>query len=76
MWSIFFVLPNLSLREPVGNRNIAIVPHDDSCVIEITSSEPLAKSLVEGFENQFRRKAHPSLLISNRKIPPTRPGVV
>lgn len=69
MWSILFILPNLSLRKPVANKNIAIVPHDDSRVIEITSSNPLAKSLVEGFENQFRRKTHPSLLIINSGVP-------
>lgn len=69
MWSIFFVLPNLGLRNQVGNENIAIVPHNDSRVIKITSSNPLAKSLIESFEDQFRRKAYPSVLIVNRNAP-------
>ena len=65
MWSIFFVLPNLGLKNQFGNDNIAIVPHNDSRVTNITSSNPFAKSLFKGFEDQFRRKAYPSALLVN-----------
>jgi hypothetical protein len=69
MWSIFFVLPNLGLRNQFGNGNIAIVPHNDSRVKNITSSNPLAKSLINGFEDQFGRKAYPSVLLVNINSP-------
>ena len=69
MWSIFFLLPNLSLREPVGNEHIAILPHDDLVIRRICCSSPLAKVLIEGFENQFKRKAYPSILVINIAAP-------
>ena len=47
MWSILFVLPNLGLREPIGNQYIAIVPHDDPRVNKITSTSRYAKSLFD-----------------------------
>lgn len=69
MWSIFFVLPNLSLREPVGNDNIAIVPNDDPRVTSVTSKSPFARSLVNNFEDHFGREVFPSLLIVNDRAP-------
>ena len=65
MWSIIFVLPNISLKEAVGNENIAIAPHDDSRASADIARSPFGKSLVENFEDQFGRKIHPSLLIIN-----------
>lgn len=60
-----FLLPNLGLRDPVGNENVAIVPTDDPRAIDIASSNNLARSFIEGFEDQFRRKVYPSLLLIN-----------
>ena len=57
------------MRERVGNENISIVPHDDPRMKEDISKSPFAKSLVENFENQFRRKIHPSLIIINNDAP-------
>lgn len=62
-------MPDLSLREPVGNANIAIVPHDDARIDAIISSRPLAKALVERFEDQFGRKARPAVLIISSDAP-------
>lgn len=69
MWSIFFLLPNLSLREPVGNEHIAILPHDDLVIRRICCSSPLAMVIIEGFEDQFKRKAYPSILVINIAAP-------
>ncbi|MBL7178728.1 MAG: hypothetical protein ISS65_00765 [Desulfobacterales bacterium] len=69
MWIIIFALPDLSLKESLGNENIAIVPHDDSRVIEIVNQSLYAKALVENFEDQFGRKNYPSFLIISDKAP-------
>lgn len=68
-WGIIFLLPNLGLRESVGNDNIAIVPDSDSRVVEIISSSELAKSFVNNFEDQFGRKMHPALLLIHTDAP-------
>jgi len=65
-WEIIFLLPNLGLRESVGNENIAIVSNNDPRVIKITSLDKTSKSLVENFEDQFGRKRYPTLLLINR----------
>ncbi|NOZ70206.1 MAG: hypothetical protein GXP46_13420 [Deferribacteres bacterium] len=69
MWIIIFALPNLNLNESIGNENIAIVPHNDSRIIEITEKSSYAKALVENFKDQFGRKVYPSLLIISDKAP-------
>lgn len=69
MWIIIFALPNINLNEFIGDENIAIVPHDDSRVIEIVKQSSYAKALVENFEDQFGRKNYPSFLIISDKAP-------
>jgi hypothetical protein len=69
MWSVFFVIPNLSLHQPVGNNYIAILPEDDPVVRQICSSSETTKILVEGFEDQFGTKAHPSILVVDSTAP-------
>ena len=69
MWIIVFALPNINLIESVGNENIAIVPHNDSRIVEITKQCSYAKALVENFCDQFGRKRHPSLLIISITAP-------
>ena len=68
-WEIIFLLPNFGLRESFGNDKIAIVPDDDSRVVDIVSSSNLAKSLVNSFEDQFRRKMRPALLLIRNNSP-------
>jgi len=68
-WEIIFLLPNLGLRESFGNDKIAIVPDNDLRVVEIVSSSKIAKSLVNNFENQFRRKMRPALLLLRKNAP-------
>jgi len=69
MWIIFFALPDLNLSESIGNEHIAIVPHDDSRVIEIVNQSSYAKALVENFEDQSGQKKYPSLLITSGTAP-------
>jgi hypothetical protein len=70
MWAIGFALPNLDLREPVGNDYIAIVPRNDSRLSEITVSYPVAKHFVEGFRDQFGGGVSPSFLITSESACP------
>jgi len=53
MWIIIFALPDLNLTESIGNENIAIVPHNDSRIVEITKQSSYAKALVDNFGDQF-----------------------
>ncbi len=69
MWSIVFVLPNITMDEPVGNEYVSIVSCGDPRVDESISTNPLAKALVENFEDQFGRPAYPSVLIINDDSP-------
>jgi hypothetical protein len=69
MWIIIFALPDLILKESIGNDFIAIVPHDDSRIIEITKKSIYAKALVENFKDQFGREAYPSLIIISENSP-------
>ena len=69
MWIIIFALPDLNLTESIGNENIAIVPHNDSRIVEITKQSSYAKALVDNFGDQFGRKKYPSLLIISDTAP-------
>jgi len=62
-WELIFSLPNLGLRNAIGNENIAIAPSGDSRITEITSKNNVAKHFIEGFEDQFKREVSPSFLI-------------
>jgi hypothetical protein len=64
-WELIFLLPNLGLHGSIGNDYIAIVSADDPRAVEISSSNELAKTFIQGFEDQFRRKVSPSLLLIN-----------
>jgi len=69
MWAIFFVLPNIQVKESIGNDWISIAPYGDSRVKENVDNSPYAKALAEKFEDQFGRKATPSFLIVANGIP-------
>jgi hypothetical protein len=69
MWTIFFVLPEIQVREPIGNDWISIAPHDDPRVKENVSNSPYARALAENFKDQFGRPVIPSFLIVVDSIP-------
>ncbi len=76
MWTICFALPNLTLKEAVGNDHISIAPQNDPRIIEITSHSKIAEDFVQNFENQFRKKVTPSFLIINSNTPRDDYGIV
>jgi hypothetical protein len=68
-WSFIALLHNLSLKEPVENRYVAIVPDtDDRALSLMEASDPLRR-LVSGFTDQFGRRFFPSLMIVHPKAP-------
>lgn len=69
MWFIFFVLPEIQVRQATGNDLISIAPYDDPRVKECISSSPYAKALAENFKDQFGRPTTPSFLIAVDTIP-------
>jgi len=69
MWSIFFALPNISVKYQIGNDWLAIVPHDDDRITQAMSKDPYTKALVNKFTDQFGRKVYPSFLIFSDNIP-------
>jgi hypothetical protein len=69
MWTIFFVLPNIQVKQSIGNDWISIAPYSDPRVKENVDNNPYAKALAERFEDQFGRKTTPSFLIVEDSIP-------
>ena len=69
MWSVFFVLPNVTMHQPVGDEYISIAPHSDPRVERTIKTNHFAKALIKNFEDQFRRKVYPSVLILNDDAP-------
>lgn len=69
MWSIYFVLPNVTMHEPVGNEYISIAPHSDPRVVNNIRADHFAKALIKNFEDQFRRKMFPSVLMLDDSAP-------
>jgi hypothetical protein len=68
MWSIIFVLPNISINQSIGNDTISIAPHSDSRVAKEIGSNPYAKALVCNFTDQFGNQIKPSILIVNDAV--------
>ena len=69
MWIIFFVLPEIQVKQAIGNDLILIAPFDDPRVKECVSNSPYAKALAENFKDQFGRSITPSFLIAVDAIP-------
>jgi hypothetical protein len=62
-WTISCLLHNLSIRKPIENRWVAIVPKTDQRIQELISQYPTVKNLVNGFTNQFGRPHNPSVIL-------------
>lgn len=69
MWTIFFVLPDIGVKQAIGNNWISVAPYDDPRVEESVSSSPYAKALANNFKDQFGRPVIPSFLIVADNIP-------
>lgn len=62
-WEFVFILPNISIRDSVGNDNIAVCPPNDPRVKDLIQLHSNIRYLVTGFTDQFNRKVTPSALI-------------
>lgn len=62
-WDFAFLIPNINLKEQIGNENIAIVPKADPRAKLIIKSKISAKAFVSNFKNQFGKKISPTLLL-------------
>lgn len=69
MWEIVFILPNLKLDKPFENDFLAIVPHNDSRILEITKEISFVEKIVNSFIDQFRQKKYPAFLIKSDNCP-------
>ncbi len=70
-WSLIYVLPNLKIKDPFETEFVAIVPNNDPRLIEITSSNRLAKLLLDGFATETGKKVNPCGLILRDDAPGT-----
>lgn len=75
MWSILFVLPNITLNQPIGNDSLLMAPPDDSRAITDIGSSPFTEALVRNFKDQFGKQIKPSLLIVNDTAPASVRGI-
>ena len=67
-WEFVFILPNISIKESVGNEYIAISPPDDPRVQNLIQMHSNIRYLVTGFTDQLNNKITPSVLIRNSKF--------
>lgn len=67
-WEFVFILPNISIKESVGNEYIAISPPDDPRVQNLIQMHLNIRYLLTGFTDQSNNKITPSVLIRNSKF--------
>jgi hypothetical protein len=68
-WEFVFILPNISIKDPVGNDNIAICSPSDPRVEALMQLHSNIRYLVTGFTDQLNRKITPSVLIRKNRSP-------
>ena len=62
-WEFGLVLSNISLKDPVEHKEVAIVPSDEPRLLAICSRNPTIEKLRTSFTDAFGRKRKPSFLI-------------
>lgn len=67
-WEFVFILPNISIKDSVGNDNIAICSPNDPRVKDLIQMHSNIRYLVTGFTDQLNRKITPSVLIRKNKL--------
>ena len=70
-WLFVHVLPNLSIRQAIGNEYVAIVPPNDPRIESLIQKHPNLQYFISRFADQFRRPVIPSVLIVRNGIPRT-----
>ncbi|MGB5925300.1 MAG: hypothetical protein WBH01_04320 [Dehalococcoidia bacterium] len=66
-WEFVFILPNISIKNSVGNDNIAICSPNDPRVEDLIQLHSNIRYLVTGFTDQLNRKITPSVLIRKNR---------
>jgi len=68
-WRLFFVLHNLSIKKPIGNKYVAVVPPSDQRIATLTNKYVDLKYLISNFVDQFNRRVTPCVLIARNDSP-------
>jgi hypothetical protein len=69
-WQFCALLPNLRLKEPIGNEVMSMVSYEDTRLREIANADARLRVLLENFTDQFDRKRYPSAIISRLPAAP------
>jgi hypothetical protein len=75
-WIFVALLHNLPVKTTIGNRYIAVVSPTDPRVEALRLRSSAFCQLVDGFKDQFQRRAQPSLLMLRKNIHPRYEGLV
>jgi len=62
-WIPILVLPNLLLREPIGDGDIAVTPVDDNRIADAVAEHPRIGKFLDRFADAFGDPVDPSVLI-------------
>ncbi len=70
MWQFCALLPNLCLKEAIGNDTMLMVPYGDMRLQKMAEADSRLCLLLEGFKDSFGRKRFPSAIISRVQTAP------
>jgi hypothetical protein len=68
-WQFCALLPNLCLKDAIGNDLVALVPYDDERLQQLCCRDTVLASLLHGFTDQFQRPRRPSAIIAQEPLP-------
>jgi hypothetical protein len=69
-WNFCALLPNLCLKEAIGNDTMLTVPYDDIRLQKMAAADSRLCLFLEGFSDPFGRKRFPSAIISRLQTAP------
>ena len=67
-WTPIWVLPNITLDEPVESRFFVLVPNDDKRVRELISKHQEFRKFLEGFKDVHGNRINPALILRRERI--------
>ncbi len=70
MWQLCALLPNLCMKEAIGNDTMLMVPYGDTRLQKMAEADSRLCLLLEGFKDSFGRKRFPSAIISRIQTAP------
>jgi hypothetical protein len=68
-WTFGYLLHNLSIRKPIENQWVAIVPKTDQRIQALISQHASIGRLINGFTDQFGRPRKPSIILVRSDAP-------